>query len=43
VVVFAIVLYVGSLLILSRRAEFSINEALIELFIFGIASHCWLG
>jgi len=34
---FAIVLYIGSLFVLSRRAEFSINEALIELIIFGIA------
>jgi uncharacterized protein len=33
----AIVLYVGSLLVLSRRAEFSIGEALIELVIFGLA------
>jgi len=35
--IFAIVLYVGSLFVLSHRAQFSINEALIELIIFGIA------
>ena len=35
--VFAIVLYTGSLFVLSQRAEFSISEALIELVIFGIA------
>src|SRR6266705_4326358 len=35
--VFAIVLYIGSLFVLSRRTEFSISEALIELIIFGIA------
>jgi membrane protease YdiL (CAAX protease family) len=35
--IFAIVLYIGSLFVLSQRAEFSINEALIELIIFGIA------
>jgi uncharacterized protein len=34
---FAIVLYIGSLFVLSRRTEFSISEALIELVIFGIA------
>src|SRR5207247_2297273 len=35
--VFAIVLYTGSLFVLSQRAEFSISEALIELVIFGLA------
>jgi len=35
--VFAIVLCIGSLFVLSRRAEFSVNEALIELVVFGIA------
>jgi len=35
--IFAIVLYIGSLFVLSRRTEFSISEALIELIIFGIA------
>ena len=34
---FAIVVYIGSLFVLSQRAEFSISEALIELVIFGIA------
>src|SRR5205814_1108807 len=42
--VFAIVLYVGSLFVLSRRTEVLISEALIELIIFGIAfpSLAWL-
>jgi uncharacterized protein len=35
--VFAIVLYIGALFVLSQQAEFSISEALIELVIFGIA------
>ena len=35
--VFVIVLYIGSLFVLSQRAECSISEALIELVIFGIA------
>ncbi len=34
---FAIVVYIGSLFVLSQRAEFSISETLIELVIFGIA------
>jgi len=41
----AIVLYIGSLFVLSRRTEFSISEALMELIIFGIAFPllAWLG
>src|SRR5437870_13526273 len=35
--VLAILLYIGSLFVLSRRSEFSISEALIELVIFGLA------
>ena len=35
--IFAILLYIGSLFVLSRRAEFSISGALIELVIFGTA------
>ena len=35
--VFAIVLYIGALFVLSQRAEFSISETLIELVIFCIA------
>ena len=35
--IFTVVLYIGSLFALSRRPEFSISEALIELAIFGIA------
>ncbi len=34
--IFAIVLYVISLLVLSRRTEFSISDTLTELLIFGI-------
>ena len=42
---FAIVVYIGSLFVLSQRAEFSISETLIELVIFGIAFPllAWLG
>src|SRR5438034_218578 len=35
--VLAILLYIGSLFVLSHRAQFSASEALIELVIFGIA------
>ena len=35
--IFTVVLYIGSLFVLSPRPEFSISEPLIELVIFGIA------